>query len=194
MDTFRPNPRHAGQGDVMEREVGKVKQKRGKAPKLAVVNSGNVVPILRGKGKGAEGLTAKQEAFAVKVSEGNTLADSYRHSYSAENMAQTSIHVEACKLMANPLIALRVNALIEAKRVKSSHDAARIKASVIERLQIEANDTKNPASVRVRALELLGKMTDVSLFVEKIETTAKESRTPEEIHEEIKQKLSKLAG
>lgn len=167
---------------------GKVKGK----PQLSIVP--NVVPILRGKGKGSEGLTAKQEAFAVKVSEGTTLADAYRHAYSAENMQAASIHVEACKLMANPLIALRVNALIEVKRVKSSHDAARIKASVIERLQIEANDTKNPASVRVRALELLGKMTDVSLFVDKVETTTHDARTPDEITEELKSRLAKIAG
>jgi len=109
-------------------------------------------------------------------------------------MAPHTIHNEACKLLARPDIAARINALIERKRDRSSHDAAFIKARVIERLQIEANDTKNPASVRVRALELLGKMTDVSLFVDKVETTTREEKTPEAIHEEIKQKLAKLAG
>ena len=167
---------------------------KGKAPKLALVDGGKVVPMIRGQEKGSEGLTAKQLAFCENIANGETGASAYRKAYSAENMAAHTIHVEACKLLARPDIAERVNALLQAKRVKSSHDAARIKASVIERLQIEANDAKNPASVRVRALELLGKMTDVSLFVDKVETTTHDARTPDEITEELKSRLAKIAG
>jgi len=177
----------------MEETKGRGKGKKGKAP-LRVVEGGNVIPLAKGQGKGAEGLTVKQEAFCQNMAELMTGADAYRSAYNAENMAPHTIHNEACKLLARPDIAARINALIERKRDRSSHDAAFIKARVIERLQIEANDTKNPASVRVRALELLGKMTDVSLFVDKVETTTREEKTPEAIHEEIKQKLAKLAG
>ena len=172
---------------------GKGKPKA-KALKLAVVEGGNVIPLAKGQGKGAEGLTVKQLAFCDNMAELMTGADAYRKAYNAENMAPHTIHNEACKLLARPDIAARINSLIERKRLNSSHDAAFIKARVIERLQIEANDTKNPASVRVRALELLGKMTDVSLFIEKVETTTREEKTAEVIHEEIKQKLAKLAG
>lgn len=177
----------------MEREVGKVKQKRGKAP-LRVVEGGKVVPMIRGQGKGSIGLTAKQMAFCENIANGDTGAAAYRKAYSAENMAAHTIHVEACKLLARPDITERVNALLQSKQAKASHDAARIKASVIERLQIEANDTKNPASVRVRALELLGKMTDVSLFTDRIETKAVDDRSADAIKEELQQRLAKLAG
>ena len=184
----------------MDQDNEKAPQKgkgRGKGkpakPALAVV-ADNVVPMAKGQGKGAFGLTAKQNTFADKVAEGSTLAEAYRHAYSAENMAQTSIHSEACRLMANPLIAARVNRLIEQKKAKTSHDATRIRISVIERLQIEAHDMSNPATVRVRALELLGKMSDVSLFVDKVETMSVDARSPDEISKELKERLAKLAG
>jgi hypothetical protein len=180
----------------MEREdKRKAKGKPKGHASLRVVEGGNVIAIAKGQGKDANGLTGKQEAFCQGVgTRGETLTQAYRSAYDCQNMAPSTVNEHACRLMANDKIKARVNALAQARMSKSSHDAARIKASVIERLQIEANDSKNPASVRVRALELLGKMTDVSLFVEKIETTAKEDRTPEAIHEEIKAKLAKLAG
>jgi hypothetical protein len=179
----------------MSEEVGKGKGKgRGKAKPSLTVVPGNVVPLLNGKGKGKEGLTAKQEAFSAKVADGETLAASYRAAYDAQNMAPATIHNEACKLMANPLVTARVNKLVEEKRAKTSHDSARIRISVIERLQIEANDTTNPASVRVRALELLGKITDVALFTERLQTDTATTRSPDQITEELKERIAKLAG
>jgi phage terminase small subunit len=182
----------------MEQEQGKGKGKgRGKAkPKLALVPNmpGNVVPIAKGQGKAEAGLTSKQRAFADKVAEGATLADSYRAAYDAGNMQPASIYTEACKLMANPLIAQRVNEKSREILQGKSHDAARIRLSVIERLQIEANDTNNPASVRVRALELLGKITDVALFTERLQTDTATTRSADQITEELKERIAKLAG
>lgn len=180
----------------MEQEAGKQgKQRRGKAPKLALVEGGNVIALAKGQGKDVNGLTAKQEAFCQGVgTRGETLTQAYRSAYDCQNMAPSTVNEHACRLMANDKIKARVNALAQAKMAKSSHDAAFIKARVIERLQIEANDTKNPASVRVRALELLGKMTDVSLFTDRIETKAVDDRSADAIKEELQQRLAKLAG
>lgn len=178
----------------MEREADKGKQKGKRKAPLRVVEGGNVIPLAKGQGKDANGFTVKQEAFCQNMADLMTGADAYRKAYNADNMAPHTIHNEACKLLARPDIAARINTLIEQKRARSSHDAARIKASVIERLQIEANDSKNPASVRVRALELLGKMTDVSLFTDRVETKTVDDRTPDAIKEELKQRLAKLAG
>ena len=182
----------------MSEDVGKGKGKgRGKAkPALTVVPGmqGNVVPMVKGQGKAEAGLTSKQRAFADKVAEGATLADSYRAAYDAGNMQPASIYTEACKLMANPLIAQRVNDKSREILQGKSHDAARIRLTVIERLQIEANDTTNPASVRVRALELLGKITDVALFTERLQTESTTTRSPDQITEELKERIAKLAG
>jgi hypothetical protein len=181
--------------DMEDKTKGRGKGKgKGKGKPSLTVVPGNVVPLLNGKGKGKEGLTAKQEAFAAKVAEGETLAASYRAAYDAENMAPATVHNEACKLMANPLVTARVNKLVEEKRAKKSLDAGRIRLTVIERLQIEANDTANPASVRVRALELLGKITDVALFTERLQTDTATTRSADQITEELKERIAKLAG
>jgi hypothetical protein len=42
---------------------------------------------------------------------------------------------------------------------------------VIERLQLEATDSTNPPAARIRALELLGKVTEVAAFTERREQT-----------------------
>jgi len=180
-------------------DKGRGKAKKGKAPRLAVVPSGNVVALVKGQGKDVNGLTSKQEAFCQGVAvRGETLTQAYRAAYDCQNMAPSTINEHACRLMASDKVRARVNALIEQKRAKTSHDTAlnsiRIREKVRQRLETESEDMNNPGSVRLKALELLGKMTDVSLFVEKVETTTREEKTPEAIHEEIKQKLAKLAG
>jgi len=140
---------------------------RGKKPALRVVaaSPAEVVHLANGQGKNAHGLTTKQEAFAQGVgTRGETLAQAYRSAYDAANMAPASIHAEACRLMANPVIASRVNALVRAKQVSAQHDAARIRAHVIDRLHQESIDPDSSPAARVRALELLGKMGSVALF------------------------------
>jgi hypothetical protein len=69
--------------------------------------------------------------------------------------------------MQNPAVALRINALVQAKRAKTSHDAARIRQHVIERLHAESIDPDSTPASRVRALELLGKLDVVQAFTGK---------------------------
>lgn len=56
-------------------------------------------------------LTTKQEAFAQAIADGMSQADAYRTAYDAENMADTSVYVEASKLIDNPNVAQRVKEL-----------------------------------------------------------------------------------
>lgn len=158
--------RQRRQGVAVDRIGGDKQGKRKrKAPALRVVaESDRVVPLIRGQGKSADGLTVKQEAFAASVASGATLAASYRSAYDCEAMSAGAIHTEASKLMCNPAIARRINALVDERKVKTSHDAARIRQHVIERLHVEATDPDNPPAVRVRSLELLGKLDVVGMF------------------------------
>jgi hypothetical protein len=143
---------------------------------VAASPDGVVIPLAKGQGKDANGLTAKQEAFAQGVgSRGETLAASYRAAYDAANMSPATIHAEACRLMANPLIAARINALVQARQASASHDAARIRRHVIERLHAESTDPDNPPAARVRALELLGKLDVVGAFRERVATEQAEA-------------------
>lgn len=165
-------------------------------PTLSIVPSttDKVVRLSAGQGKDSNGLTAKQEAFCREVAKGSNLSAAYRVAYNAENMKPNIINNEACKLMSRRDIADRVNVLITENQAKTSHDSARIKQHVIERLWIESQDTKNPATTRVRALELLGKMTSVSLFTDRVMTETVEARSPDDIEKQIRDKLAKIAG
>lgn len=57
-------------------------------------------------------LTGKQETFALAVAKGMTQSDAYRHAYNVKKGTKdSSINVEASKLMANPEIYQRVESL-----------------------------------------------------------------------------------
>ena len=171
-------------------------------PHLTVVSDripGTTLPRGRHSKGGSGGprnehdLTAKQEKFTRLVAEGNTLAGAYREAYDAENMKPNTIFSSASRLMDKPQIAARVKVLVRAQEEDSQHDAARIRRFVIERLHIEAENADN-ASARIRALELLGKLSDVGAFVERIETDIKDERTAAEIEAELKSELAALLG
>ena len=56
-------------------------------------------------------LTAKQEAFAQAVADGMSQADAYRTAYDASRMKQSSIHVNASKMLADAKVVQRVDEL-----------------------------------------------------------------------------------
>ena len=58
-------------------------------------------------------LTAKQEKFVRNIIQGMSQREAYKNSYDAENMADDSIDVEACKLFNSPKIAQRYKELQE---------------------------------------------------------------------------------
>ena len=173
-------------------DKAKPKAKGKGKPALSVVPGSVVVPLAKGQGKDENGLTAKQEAFCQGVgSRGDTLAASYRAAYDASGMTPASIHAEACRLMANPLIATRVNALVREKQARASYDAARIRSHVVERLHAESVNPDNPPAARVRALELLGKLDVVGAFRERVETEAKQA-APDDIAATLEARLKAL--
>lgn len=171
-------------------------KRKAKPPSLTVVAASpdKVVHLAKGQGKNEWGLTAKQEAFCQGVgSRGETLAASYRAAYDAANMTAANIHNEASKLMARPEIASRVNALVRDRQAKTSHDAARIRAHVIERLHAESTDPDNPPAARVRALELLGKLDVVGAFRERVATEAAEA-APADLAATLEARLRAVLG
>lgn len=58
-------------------------------------------------------LTGKQEKFVRNLIRGMSQREAYKNSYDAENMTDSSIDVEACKLFNSPKIAQRYQELIE---------------------------------------------------------------------------------
>lgn len=191
------------QGVAVSNKGDKPKAQRGRKPKLRLVSNNAapasheadapLAPLMKGNAKNKHGVTAKQERFAFEVAQGSTLAAAYRAAYDAANMSQHAIHNEACKLMANPDVAARVDALVREKQAKASHDAARIRAHVIERLHAESTDPDNPPAARVRALELLGKLDVVGAFRERVSNEAPEP-APADLEATLRARLQALIG
>jgi len=56
-------------------------------------------------------LTAKQEAFAQCIANGDDQATAYRTAYDAATMKDASVYIQASRLIKDPKIALRVDEL-----------------------------------------------------------------------------------
>lgn len=149
-------------------------------------------PALKGQGKNQYGLTAKQEHFAQLVAQGSTLTDAYKAAFNVTNSKDSTIWANASAMMRKAHVQARVDMMVEENRVNASHDTARTLQFIRETLQREAMDIKNKASDRLKAIELLGKLSDVGAFKERSETTVVDTRSALELEREIKRKLEKL--
>ena len=85
-------------------------------------------------------LTVKQERFAQKYIELGNGTEAYRQAYDAENMStQRAISVEACRLLDNPKVALRIQQLedLQLKRHAVTADRA-----IVEMAKIAFSDIR----------------------------------------------------
>ena len=139
------------------------------------------------------GLTPKQEKFCQGVISGKTASESYRDAYSVENMKDSSIWTEASKLMSNPKVSHRIQQGIKRKNDYAVTSAISLRQFIMEQLQAEATDTNNNESARIRALELLGKVSEVALFTERVESITND-KTSDEIRIELEQKIQQMFG
>jgi hypothetical protein len=134
-------------------------------------------------------LTAKQEAFARRLADGETQADAYRHAYSSEGMAPPAVWSEASRLAANPKVAARISQLKAEKDQLRRMLVLDHEEAILAQLQHEALTAKTD-SARIKALELLGR--HAGMFSER-PAVAPAERTAEEIEAALLVKLSRLA-
>ena len=113
-------------------------------------------------------LTAKQKEFARQVAMGKPKAEAYRTAYDTNTTANAQA-VEAHRLSLNPHISLMIEAMkvsLEAQRyLLPTH----LRALTIQKLTEKALDPDVNHAQQIKALELLGKITEVSLFSERKE-------------------------
>lgn len=113
-------------------------------------------------------LTHKQKTFARELALGSTGAEAYRKAYNTKTTKKKQGD-EASRLKADPRIAVETNrqrAIIEARKQRTPEE---LRVWIIEQLKVEANDQDNPPSVRINALQMLGKVTEVAAFTERKE-------------------------
>ena len=113
-------------------------------------------------------LTAKQKAFAEKVAQGLPKAQAYRESYNSTASKQQQAHA-GHMLSLNPKIQQSIDAFKVANEAMKYQNAEQLRALAVHRLtQIAIDGDVKPAQ-QLKALELIGKITEVALFTERRE-------------------------
>lgn len=64
-------------------------------------------------------LTTKQEIFVQRLIEGYSQREAYKFAYNCEKMKDTTIDVEASKLLSNPKVSIRYQELLEEHKQKA---------------------------------------------------------------------------
>jgi len=113
-------------------------------------------------------LTAKQKAFAREVALGETKAGAYRKAYKTNGKPQTQSQ-EGTRLMNDPKIAAYTEAINRAMEIQALQTPAQLRALVVSELTKHAIDEDLPPAQRLRALQLLGTVTEVAAFTERRE-------------------------
>jgi hypothetical protein len=113
-------------------------------------------------------LTPKQRAFAEGIALGKSKAQAYRDAYNTQAKPIHQSH-EGAKLVANPIVARQIDALRLAAEARKYATPAALRTLVIERLTAHAIDEDVKPAQRLRALELLGKVTEIAAFTERRE-------------------------
>lgn len=113
-------------------------------------------------------LTPKQEAFAVAVASGMNQSDAYRASFNVRpNTKDTSINVNASKLMADANIAQRVE---ELRKPIAQKAMVTLESHIAELKKLAKLATEEgQLSAAIKAVELCGKVS--GLYVEKSQIT-----------------------
>jgi len=110
-------------------------------------------------------LTKKQKEFARKVAEGKPKAQAYREAYDSKAKPATQSN-EGHKLMKNPAISAMIEAFTLANEAREYLIPAQIRTMAIQNLVSIAINEGEKTSNKLKALELIGKMSEVSLFSE----------------------------
>ena len=170
------------------------KKTNGKKPDLKLVSGKTeITKLVKSKD---QPLTQKQLNFCELICDGYTKADAFRKAYDVGvDTKEKSVHEMASKTFNNIKVMGRIKA-IQNQRMEDQRMLA-IKRSefIMKQLEKEAMDLDNNSSSRIRALELMGKSSDVGLFVDKVEMKSENiNMTSEELEDQLKDKLQKLIG
>jgi hypothetical protein len=152
----------------------------------------NVVPIKKGNKPAPDKLTGKQTQFVQGILKGLSQSDAYRAAYDCENMADNSIWREASVLFANPKVSGRIKALQARQEDAALFSGLATRQHIQRTLYGLTKDGENDAA-KLRACELLGKLSDVGAFTERVEQVS-DNRTPAEIEVELEDKLRAYFG
>jgi hypothetical protein len=131
--------------------------------------------ILGGNAKDIS-LTHKQKAFCEAIAKGEPKAKAYREAYDSKSSSHTQSK-EGTKLMQDPRITSHIEALRLAIESQKYLFPSHLRALVIQQLTEKALDPSVNHAQQIKALELIGKFSDVNLFQERKEIKSNENTT-----------------
>ena len=152
------------------------KERKPSAPKLTrqqVQDGLDSMPIdtlLLGSVSSGQSLTHKQREFARMVAMGETKTGAYRKAYNSKGKPEGQ-SVAGCRLAQDSRVALMIEAYQLANEAAKYRTPAQLRELVIHQLTQHALNTECPPAQRIKALELLGKVSEVAAFTERKETT-----------------------
>jgi hypothetical protein len=128
------------------------------------------------------GLTPKQIRFAEEIARGESKAGAYRKAYKSKGKPETQSK-RGQELMKAGAVAAQVEAFQAAFEAQKYATPVHLRALTIHQLTKHALDEDFPPASRMKALELLGKITEVALFTERREVV--HVSNPAEIKEKL---------
>lgn len=127
-------------------------------------------------------LTHKQREFARAVALGESKAGAYRKAYKSKGKPQTQ-SIEGQRLVKDPAISLQIDAFKVALEAQKYQTPAHLRALAIHKITEKVLDENCPPAQQLKALELLGKITEVALFTERREVVSVSN--PAEMREKL---------
>jgi phage terminase small subunit len=113
-------------------------------------------------------LTKKQKDFAEALAKTGNKAEAYRQAYDTKSSPKIQSQ-EGQALAKNPVIAMQVEAIKLSIEAQKYLLPAHLRALTIQKLTEKALDPDVNHAQQIKALELLGKITEVALFSERKE-------------------------
>jgi hypothetical protein len=153
------------------------------------------IPFIDPNDQDFDKLTLRERAeVAVKTinilgSAGAEFEDDYEDLAVARDIIRGEEKLDEKLLSKNPGAIAHVQRLLSEYEEQVVVEAARLRNYVTNKLILESDD--NDARIRIRALELLGKISDVGLFTEKSEITYK-TKSDEELDEELEKRIQSI--
>ena len=124
--------------------------------------------LLLGASSKTTKLTPKQMKFAEEIAKGESKAQAYRNSHNSTGKPHTQSR-NGQKLLKNDAIQTQVDAFKVAMEANKYQTPAHLRMHIIHKLTQKTLDDDVPHAQQLKALELLGKITEVSLFTNRVE-------------------------
>lgn len=138
-------------------------------------------------------LTVKQQRYLTGLLDHRIPSniEAYRRAYDCSGMAPATIAEESRRMRKHPLITLAYDKAMDRREREMTRDATSQRRFIVDRLTHEA-ETAESDSARVRALELLGKVTTVGLFADTLITESRSTDSEMELLDELRERLGNL--